>query len=279
MLAGRFAQIICKENTMFQRVNLFIDGSNLIGSLNKIQLDINDYSKLFSHIIKESSVRWGESFIINPNIPIQLSKTYWYVVGSIDDLDFSQSAFIDILKKQFHEDKELFRLYMKEAGAANPTKSQLEIEDIAWDSLFNDSNEWYERKKESVNNSKKFHHAVQSNYCFIDMVQCGHLKVDFIHRKVEEKGVDTSFSVDMVTLLNNYDIALLISGDADSIPSIKYLKSKGKHVGLVEFIHGSPPASKGKQTSGALKSIVDFVIPIYETDLLKDKIAEKRKFG
>jgi uncharacterized LabA/DUF88 family protein len=76
---------------------------------------------------------------------------------------------------------------------------------------------------------------------FIEIRRIGNWKVDFLHKSIGEKGVDTSISVDMVTMLPAYDVALLISGDADGIPSVKYVKNSGRQVGAVEFLKGYPP--------------------------------------
>jgi uncharacterized LabA/DUF88 family protein len=41
-------------------------------------------------------------------------------------------------------------------------------------------------------------------------------KVNFLHKWVEKKGVDPSLAVDMVALQDNYDVAVVMSGDTDS---------------------------------------------------------------
>jgi len=47
-----------------------------------------------------------------------------------------------------------------------------------------------------------------------------------------QKGVDVQMAVDLVSnaYLNNYDIAVLFSGDIDLLESLKLVKSLGKHV-------------------------------------------------
>ena len=66
----------------------------------------------------------------------------------------------------------------------------------------------------------EFHYAVAASTDFIEVRKVGHWKVDFLEKRIDEKGVDTSFAVDMVTRVPAYDVALLISGDADSISSV-----------------------------------------------------------
>ena len=54
-----------------------------------------------------------------------------------------------------------------------------------------------------------------------------------------QKGVDVQLAVDLVSnaYLNNYDIAVLFSGDIDLLESLKLIKSLGKHI--IIFSHYS----------------------------------------
>jgi uncharacterized LabA/DUF88 family protein len=268
--------INCTGNYLMLRINIFVDGSNLIGSLTKIGIEVEEYGKLFRHIFERAIDDLGGSFNRSPDILFQLTKTYWYGVGSIDNIDILHQKTEVALRKHFEDDRVTHNAYMAAAGKLNPAVNQDDINNIAWETLKKESSDWYQKKKGNVDGFNKFYYALQSDIDFFEIKACGHWKVDFINRTVDEKGVDTSFAVDMVTLVNNYDIALLVSGDADGIPSLNYIKSIGKPIGIIDFIHGSPPASKGKQTSTKLKLASDFVVQIYETDLIKYCIAKKR---
>jgi hypothetical protein len=79
----------------------------------------------------------------------------------------------------------------------------------------------------------------------------------------------------MVAMMPAYEVALLISGDADGIPSLNHAKISGRHVGAVEFLKGYPPENRSKNLSAKLKIAADFVTPIYEMDLIRDEIARK----
>ena len=136
-----------------------------------------------------------------------------------------------------------------------------------------ETREWYESKRRALERKKRFYHGVQAATDFVEIRQEGHWKVDLLHHTVNEKGLDTSLAVDMVALQETYDIALLISGDADGIPGINYVKSRAKHVGVAEFRRGSPADFPTKGTSSRLKIAADFVVQVYEADLLRRNLA------
>ncbi len=53
-----------------------------------------------------------------------------------------------------------------------------------------------------------------------------------------EKGIDVHIAIDMVHLAsqNNYDVAILVSGDTDFLPAVKLAKKFGKHVTVAAFV-------------------------------------------
>lgn len=70
-----------------------------------------------------------------------------------------------------------------------------------------------------------------------------------------QKGVDVQLAVDLVSnaYLNNYDIAVLFSGDIDLLESLKLIKSLGKHI--IIFSHYKNVAKEMVRESDLL---VDF---------------------
>lgn len=70
-----------------------------------------------------------------------------------------------------------------------------------------------------------------------------------------EKGVDVKVAIDMLTkaFKNHYDVAILISGDADFVEVVKEVKDLAKHVELAVFPN---------QKCYHLKKTVDRVIEI-----------------
>lgn len=254
---------------------IFVDGPNLIGSLDKLSVKIDDYQSFFIHVIECAAKEWKKCFVAGSDFPIQLWRVFWYQVGHIDDLKLDSADLEKNFRSSFEDSKELNRSYMALAGKDNPGKNQKELKDIAWDICFNEVKNWYEAKLNNLEGMRRFNFAVRGSTNFIEIIESGHWKVDLLRKRVTEKGIDTSLAVDLVTLVESYDVAIVMSGDADMIPSLNYAKQNGKHVAVVELINGYPPEKKGRQSSTRLKSHSDFVVPIYEMELVKSGIGRK----
>src|SRR5438067_6424378 len=163
--------------------------------------------------------------------------------------------------------------YIEDASRRSPDLPMDRRIDEAWNLCFAETREWYEGKRRALERKKRFYHGVQSATDFVEIRQEGHWKVDLLHHTVNEKGLDTSLAVDMVALQETYDIALLISGDADGIPGINYVKGRSKHVGVAEFRRGAPADFPAKGASSRLKIAADFVVQVYEADLIRRNLA------
>lgn len=264
---------------MISRYMMFVDGSNLFGVSKHLQLEFDDYEKLFRFIMAKCIEDRDLSFLKPSNIPAQLVRVYWYVVGSIDEWDLAAPKAQSHLRRQFEADREVRPVWMKLAAQtlseAGKSCGQQEVAEEAWGLCFRDFQDWYSRKKTILEGMNRFHFAVESSSDFIEIRRVGHWKVDFLHKTLEEKRLDTSFAVDMVSMLPSYDVAILISGDADGIPSVTHVKNTGRHVGAIEFLKGYPPESRAKNLSPRLKVAADFVTAIYEMDLVRNNAARK----
>lgn len=264
---------------MSQRYVMFVDGSNLFGVGKHLGIEFDDYENLFRYIFEKCVEDRNVSFLKPDGNTGQLVRVYWYVVGAIDEWDLSNPKAQTHLRRLFEADREIRPLWMKAAAQslqeAGKRSTQQAVADEAWNLCFHDFEDWYVRKKEILDGMNRFHFAVESSTDFIEIRRVGHWKVDFLHKSLEEKRLDTSFAVDMVSMLSSYDVAILVSGDADGIPSVAHVKNSGRHVGAIEFLKGYPPEVRAKNLSPKLKIAADFVTPIYEMDLVRHKVARK----
>jgi uncharacterized LabA/DUF88 family protein len=264
---------------MAQKFMMFVDGSNLFGAGKYLGIEFDDYERLYRYIFERCVDDWKASFLGNATESVQLVRIYWYTVGSIDEWDLSAQKARDHLRRQFEDDRDVRPTWLKLAGqslqeAKKPADSR-SVADEAWSLCFSDFEQWYSGKKSILEGMQRFHYAVEANTDFIEIRRVGHWKVNFLHKSLEEKRLDTSFAVDMVAMMPAYDVALLISGDADGIPSVSHVKNSGRHVGAIELLKGYPPEKRAKNVSAKLKIAADFVTPIYEMDLIRSGLAKK----
>jgi uncharacterized LabA/DUF88 family protein len=257
------------------RFAFFVDGSNLFGSLKAMSVEVEDYQAFFNHLYKIAEQQWRSSVSAGRVPDTLLQRVYWYQVGSIDDWNLSDAQAQAYLRERFDDSKQIKAGYMATAGKTLAGQPQEAVAIKAWALCFNELKTWYEGKLKALDGMKRFHHAVRTSTDLIDILEVGHWKVDFFSHSCEEKGLDTRLAVDMIALEGSYDVAVVVSGDADSIPSIDLMKRRGKHVGAVEFVKGYPPEKKGKGFSSKIKSSADFVVRIYEMELVSQKIGKK----
>ena len=90
-----------------------------------------------------------------------------------------------------------------------------------------------------------------------------------------EKGVDVGIAVDMMSKMTEFDVAILVSGDADFIPIVRYLKDHLKYVYQFSLARGIPP--KIQYLSPWLTGCVDISSGYNELELLEVYLARKAK--
>ncbi len=258
-----------------QRFVTFVDGSNLDGVLKHLNLRVDDYGAFYRHIFDQSVHYWGRTFADGaPWDAAQHSRIYWYVVGKMDEWDLDDPKAVSRIRGRFEMNPRIREPFEIEARRRRPDLTPERTFEEAWGICFAETRDWYENKRRALEKKKRFYHGVQAATDFVEIRQEGHWKVDLLQRILNEKGLDTGLAVDMVALRDTYDVALLISGDADGIPGINYVKGHSKHVGVVEFRRGSSSDFAGnKGASSRLKIAADFVVQIYESDLIRRDLA------
>lgn len=257
------------------RFACFVDYSNLIGSLTKLNLRINDYQSFFYFIVEQSYQQVLNAYInSSPQPEAKISRVYWYAVGHLDQYEFSEPQTKAHFQKVFNDSGEVKRMFMSEIGKSTTGLSSTDQYNRAFEAFYENRRSWYNSRVKKVEGFCGFYDKVRRESDLIDINDSGHWKLNFVAKDVDEKGIDTALAVDSVTMIDTYDVALIVSGDADMIPSINYLKRQGKYVGDVCFIKGYPPEKKGRQQSTRLSKVADFDVPIFETDLMRQGCAE-----
>ena len=229
---------------MMLRFVTFVDGSNLDGVLKHLNLRVDDYGAFYRHVFEQSVHYWGRTFAEGARWPTaQHSRIYWYVVGKMDEWDLSDPKAEARLRTRFEMNPRLRDAYLEDASRRQPDLPMEPPDRGSLEPLLQRDARVVRRQARALERKKRFYHGVQAATDFVEIRQEGHWKVDLLHHTVNEKGLDTSLAVHMVALQETYDIALLISGDADGIPGINYVKGRSKHVGVAEFRRDPRPTS------------------------------------
>jgi len=259
------------------RFAIFVDGSNLYGSIKSMHLKVPEYQAFFNYIFRKAVEARKVALYSDVPCQIELRRVYWYAVGEMDVWNFDDPNTVKIFRDRLSRDAELKKKYCELAGRKLQNGDQSMVMQEASEILLHTARSWYDKKVSSLNGMKSFYHAVQRDTDFIEIIATARWKLDVFRQSAIEKGLDTALAVDMIAQQDNYDVAILISGDADNIPSVKYIGNHNKVFGVVDFLEGYPPERQGRQSSHHLKSAADFVVPVYEMDLIAQRIAEKDK--
>ena len=262
-----------------QRVMTFVNGSNLFTAFKHLDLYIDDYEDLYFYVF-EQAVEWWRSTLASPSPPpAQHVRVYWHVVDTMDEWDLTNPKTRQHLIERFQDDRELHGRWMAEAahkpGGTEPGRG----EGIALNLFLEDCHSWYEKRQSVLGGMNRFHHAVEAATDIIELCRCGRWKVDLLHKVITERGLDVCFAVNSLALADSFDLAILIGGDPDGVASVEHLKSMGKQVAVVELLKGHASEFPGRGFATALKLAADFVIPIYEMDLVKRQIATRGTAG
>jgi hypothetical protein len=190
------------------RFAFFVDGSNLMGSLKKLGVQVDEYGAFFKYLLNESVNAWRSSFVDPATPNARLLRVNWYEVGSMDDWNLNDPKVEQSLKDTFGRDADLKRSFMSLAGQRMPGLAQVQLFDEAWKICYSDVRAWFDQKSRALEGIHRFHYSVQSETDFIDIIECGHWKLDLLYRRALEKGLDTRLAVDMVTQASNYEFLL-----------------------------------------------------------------------
>lgn len=90
--------------------------------------------------------------------------------------------------------------------------------------------------------------------------------------KIREKGVDVQIAIDLVVgaAEDRYDTAVVVSSDTDLIPSIRYVRSKGKTVEYAGF-SAQPSLGMARESSLSVLLLPDDIKQLTITD--SDRLA------
>jgi uncharacterized LabA/DUF88 family protein len=237
-----------------------------------------------------------QAFHFYSSDPTSRWRTKYY---ALDEKHFNWYSFFQGVLKKFNEstgyEYRLIRVYWYNAASIRPyepndyliqnalNECRRRFPEITHEQLTNLAEAWYKQEKGYFEIAKeKVYRFIQSSYSFIEFKYIGEYVVKpfdvykiernpdgtyfYQGRKEGEKGVDVGIAVDAIAKANNYDVAILLSGDADFIPVVCHLKDNLKYVYQFSIAQGIPP--RIQYLSAFLKDVADVFGYYNEVELL-----------
>jgi uncharacterized LabA/DUF88 family protein len=161
---------------------------------------------------------------------------------------------------------------------------------ISEDTIYELAKKWWEKERDYFHKTKDdIFEEIQKETDFLEFKYVGQYVVKpfsvytfdqnpdgtFFYQGMRqgEKGVDIGIAIDMVAKMNFYDVAILVSGDADFQPVVRYLKDHLKQVYQFSVAKGVPPHIN--YLSAYLRSMVDVFQFFDEEELLSSFLNKK----
>jgi uncharacterized LabA/DUF88 family protein len=204
---------------------IFVDGENFRHSLKSLfQTGAYNYRK--GEYLPDTD--WHKFFMnIAGGFDCELLRVYWYVVEHLDCRPYKiPQAWADkerVLRKWYHE-----RIQKCDSEAAKHL-------------LLKDLEKELDGKRDRIEKRAKgwreIQSAIENRNDQIEFRRSGSISYELATQEFgTEKGVDTQLATDMIVLSNIYDVAIIISGDADYLPPVSAVKRMGKLVYAVSFL-------------------------------------------
>lgn len=212
------------------RVCVFVDGENLRHTICDLfqHFDRQDYlpksanwTGLFDDLV-EQAVAGG----------VRL-RTYWYVVQHFDPFPKPLTKAVisnDELEQWARSNSKLLErnnYTIPEAGPERNATLRHINEDLAGN---------LNRMRARFDGWTTLQNGIAHKHRSTEFRRSGAISYNLMTKKFgEEKTVDVNLAVDMVTLANIYDTAIIVSGDQDYVPAAQAVKNMGKSVVNVAF--------------------------------------------
>ena len=255
---------------MSLRTAVFVDGANFRGNLRDFSFASDSPTQTRRYRLEERHFDWENFFdgvITKFNCATgwehQLIRVHWYHAESISPWIASESERLRLARRVVDRHPEIHGL--------TPRK----VIDLAHNWYVGERN-YFERLREDV------FEDIQRRTDFLEFKYVGRYQVhplqehrirqdengqiSYLGVQRGEKGVDTGIAVDMIAKMPYYDVAIPVSGDADFLPVVGYLKDHLKNVYQFSVAKGVPPSIR--YLSAYLKGKVDCFASYDEAELL-----------
>ena len=226
------------------RVCVFVDGENLRFSIRELfpNFDHRDYlpktadwTGLYEKVVAEATGGSGDRL-----------RTYWYVSQHVD-------AFPRPLKRSKRTDEAIMGWSRRNQRLLRDTLANLSSRErtTRLQELQSELEHELNKIRSRFDGISVLQNGISTKHIAIEFRRSGAISYNLITRQFgQEKTVDVNLAVDMVTLSDNYELAIIVSGDQDYVPAAQAVKNKGKRVVNVAF-----RARSGRLLPGGAKQL------------------------
>lgn len=261
------------KSAMFKNAYVFVDGENLRGVIGNLFAagggPFNPYDYLpkranwggfFQHAVSMAGARAG--------IHARWARTYWYVIEDIDTVWLPKRDNHDDVARLLDERAGAVLKFIQwrrektASGAARISPGEL-ADAVKWinararagknradsaraaggvpESVLKVVDEMWRRKRQKEREfrwKRERESAIESG-APIRFRRSGHIRFDPLVAASglgREKTTDVNLALDMLLLKDNYDIAVIVSGDQDFVPAVRAAQDAGKTVVNVVFL-------------------------------------------
>ncbi len=259
---------------MALRTAIFVDGANFRANLRNFSFTSSDPMDDRKYQLEERHFDWKgfyggvlTKFDQATGWKHQLIRVHWYAAASISPWPSSERQQVHWAQRVVNRHPEINGLTPKA------------VIDLAY-GWYRKERNYFERLREQV------FEDIQRKTDFLEFRYVGQYQVHplrayrieqrqdgeitYLGVQVGEKGVDTGIAVDMIAKMSNYDAAVLVSGDADFLPVVGYLKDNLKYVYQFSVARGVPPSIR--YLSPYLRGKVDCFASYDEVELLSQHL-------
>lgn len=158
-------------------------------------------------------------------------RTYWYVVQHVDFRPYN-------LPNPESKKEEFIKIVNRDKNVRD------EIERTSKEDLDNRLKQIYTRmqaRERSFSNRfqgwNTLQNGISAKHNSIEFRRAGAISYNLYQEGLgQEKSVDVKLAIDLAVLKDIYDIAIIVSGDADYVPAVQAIKDFGKKVINVSFL-------------------------------------------
>ena len=216
---------------MSEKVCVFVDGENFRHSIVDVfgaEFNPNEYlpkqadwTKFFDYLVEHSGFYGAVARL----------RTYWYVVQHVDFRPYNlpspekdEAAFLTIVQRDKNTRDEIGR---------TPAEGRPELY-VRIHRRLQAREKWFSRRFQGW---ATVQNGISTRHNSVEFRRAGAISYNLYQERLgQEKSVDVKLAVDLVTLRNIYDIAVIVSGDQDYVPAVQAIKDSGKRVVNVAFL-------------------------------------------